>query len=109
MSLSAGVKVEEFVFDSKQRPDEPSQSVTVAGFIEQYLQEAAPPAKAASTHALEKIHTGHLRGYADDQGKIMLTDLDRAFFEAYKRSRHSAGARNVTTNKELSTFRAMMN
>jgi integrase len=109
-SLPAGVKVEEFVFDDKQTPDEPSEALTVAGFIDQYLQEASsPPAKAASTHLLEKIHTAHLQDYADGQGKAMLAELDRAFFEAYKRWRHSAGVKNVTINKELSTFRAMMN
>jgi len=98
VSLPAGVKVEEFVFDNKLTPDEPSESLTVGGFIDQYLQEAAPPAKAESTHALEKIHTGHLREYADGQGKVVLDELDRSFFEAYKRWRHSAGVKTRSRN-----------
>jgi hypothetical protein len=47
-SLPAGVKAEEFVLDNKETADEPSESLTVAGSIEQYLKEASsPPAKAA--------------------------------------------------------------
>ena len=50
-----------------------------------------------------------MQEYADSQGKAMLGELDRAFFEAYKRWRHSSSIKNVTINKELGTFRAMMN
>ncbi len=74
-----------------------------------YLEEAAPPNKAQSTHITEQVHLGHLAEFADRRNVSKVAELDYSFFEAYKRWRHEAGRMNVTINKELGTFRVAFN
>jgi len=109
VTLPAGVGLPEFVFDGRTEPDIQDEPHYFTRFVDDYLRESAPPAKAASTHQTEQIHIGHLRRFAEEQEVSEVDDLDRAFFEAFKRWRHEQGVRNVTINKELGTFRHMMN
>ena len=104
-----GVPVRDFIFYDKAKPDEDSKSPDLSSLIDDYLNEAAPPNKAQSTFMTEKVHLGHLGRFADEKKKSDLASLNRDFFEAYKRWRHAAEATNVTINKELGTFRTMMN
>jgi integrase len=106
-----GVDIADFIFEGKQQPDPgaASDGISVEDMVTRYLAEAAPPNKAQSTHDLEKVHTDHLKEFAKEQGVTSLADLDRDFFEAYKRWRHGNNLKNVTINKELGTFRTMMN
>jgi len=109
VAVPAGVPLAEFVFDGRTEPDAPEERHDLTRFVDGYLRESAPPAKAASTHRTERIHISHLRRFAEDRQVSEVDGLDRTFFEAYKRWRHEQGVRNVTINKELGTFRHMMN
>ena len=68
LSVPDGVEVADFVFDGKTAPtgSHDNDSLTVEDFIRGYLEEAAPPNKAESTHTTEKVHLGHL---AEFEGK----------------------------------------
>lgn len=103
------VAVSEFIFDDKQEPDTVQADCSLPTFIEHYLQEVAPPNKAPSTCLTEKVHISHLQQFIGHRRVERLTDLNRDFFEAYKRWRHQAGRRSVTINKELGTFSTMLN
>jgi len=104
-----GVSVAEFVFDGKTEVDEETQGDSLLRFVEGYLENARPPSKAASTYTTEQIHIGHLREFLQTEGARELSELTPALFDRYKRWRHEAGVRNVTINKELGTFRTVLN
>ncbi len=109
VNVPAGVSLPQFVFDGRTEPEAEDQPCDLPRFVDEYLRESAPPAKAASTHQTERIHIRHLLRFAEEQQVTELGGLGRGFFEAFKRWRHEQGARNVTINKELSTFRHMVN
>ena len=109
LQVPSGVSVSEFIFDNKSEPDAVAGRVGVLALMNSYLEQAAPPTKAASTHDTERIHLDHLREFIGNRNVSALEELTPDFFEAYKRWRHRAGVKNVTINKELSTFRTMLN
>lgn len=109
IQVPEGVGVAELIFDGKQQPDSERDPLSLPEFYRRYLREAVPPNKAESTFLTERIHLSHLQEFARTRGAADLRDLGRDFFEAYKRRRHRAGVRNITINKELGTFRTMLN
>jgi len=109
VELPAGVSVADFVFDGKTEADDEAAPAAMAVLLDAYLVDAAPPNKAASTYLTERIHIDHLREFLAKNGVTEVEGLTPALFEHYKRQRHRDGAKNVTVNKELGTFRTMLN
>jgi len=109
VEVPEGITVPDFVFDGKTEPDLPDARTPLAltTFIDQFLEETAPPNKAESTYETEKIHASHLQEFAQKKNVETVDEADRGVFEAYKHWRHRQGRKNSTINREMNTFRTM--
>jgi len=109
LRLPDGVSIADFVFNGRTEPESVSQDLAVTALVAWYLEQSVPPVKAQSTYVTEGVHLDHLRAFLEKKGVHRVSELTPEVFEAYKRWRLRTGVRNVTVNKELGTFRAMMN
>lgn len=110
-TLPEGVSIASYVFDAQKvsTVDSERRKKSIRTFLKEYLEYAQPPRKSQNTFNTESIHIRHLEKFLEFKRipDVPLAQISPEFFDGYKKFRE-ADVTSTTINKELETFRLML-